>query len=64
MATQSESELAAVMSHEIAHITQKHLARMIAGKNFDLIKSVAALAATIIVTCTNPQASQAIIVAS
>ena len=29
IAAQSESELAAVMAHEIAHVTQKHLARMI-----------------------------------
>ena len=64
IATQSESELAAVMSHEIAHITQKHLARMIAARKFDLIKSVAALASAIIAARTNPQAGHAIIIAS
>ncbi len=32
IAAQSESELAGVMAHEIAHVTQKHLARMIAGQ--------------------------------
>src|SRR6478736_9972845 len=31
LAAQTESELAGVMAHEIAHVTQKHLARMIAG---------------------------------
>ena len=64
IAAQSESELAAVMSHEIAHVTQKHLARMIAGQKFDLIKSIATLAVAIIAARSNPQASQAILVAS
>ncbi len=64
IAAQSESELAAVMSHEIAHVTQKHLARMIAGQKFDLIKSLATLAVAIIAARSNPQASQAILVAS
>ena len=30
LAAQTESELASVMSHEIAHVTQRHIARMIA----------------------------------
>jgi len=64
VAAQSESELAAVMSHEIAHVTQKHLARMIAGQKFDLVKSLATLAVAIIAARSNPQASQAILVAS
>jgi predicted Zn-dependent protease len=64
IAAQSESELAAVMSHEIAHVTQKHLARMISGQKFDLVKSLAALAVAIIAARSNPQASQAILVAS
>ena len=64
IAAQSESELAAVISHEIAHVTQKHLARMIAGQKFDLIKSIATLAVAIIAARSNPQASQAILVAS
>ena len=64
IATQSESELAAVMSHEIAHVTQKHLARMIAGQKFDFAKSIAALAVAIIAARANPQAGQAVLVAS
>jgi len=64
IAAQSESELAAVMAHEIAHVTQKHLARMIAGQKFDMIKSLASLAVAIIAARSNPQASQAILVAS
>jgi len=64
IAAQSESELAAVMSHEIAHVTQKHLARMIAAQKYDWIKSIAALAVAIIAARSNPQASQAVLVAS
>jgi predicted Zn-dependent protease len=64
IAAQSESELAAVMSHEIAHVTQKHLARMIASQKFDMIKSLAALAIAIVAARSNPQASQAILVGS
>ena len=33
LTAQSESELAGVMAHEIAHVTQNHLARQIARKN-------------------------------
>lgn len=34
---QSESELAAVMSHEIAHVTQQHIARRLEGASLDQI---------------------------
>lgn len=64
IAAQSESELAAVMAHEIAHVTQKHLARMIAAQKYDMIKHLAALAVAIVAARSNPQASQAILVAS
>lgn len=64
IAAQSESELAAVMSHEIAHVTQKHLARMIAEQKYDWIKSVASLAVAILASRAGSQASQAILVAS
>lgn len=64
VASQSESELAAVMAHEIAHVTQKHLARMISGQKFDLVKQLAALAVAIIASRSNPQIGQAVLVAS
>ncbi|MCB1947489.1 M48 family metalloprotease [Nitrosomonas sp.] len=64
IAAQSESELAGVMAHEIAHVTQKHLARMIAGQKYNMITSIAALAIAILASRSNPQASQAIVAAS
>lgn len=64
IAAQSESELAGVMAHEIAHVTQKHLARMIAGQKYGMLKSLAALAVAIIAARSNPQASQAVLIGS
>ncbi|WP_369683414.1 M48 family metalloprotease [Nitrosomonas communis] len=62
IAAQSESELAGVMAHEIAHVTQKHLARMISGQqHIGLITSIAALALAILASRSNPQAGQAVL---
>lgn len=62
IAAQSESELAGVMAHEIAHVTQKHLARMISGQqHIGLITSLAALALAILASRSNPQAGQAVL---
>ena len=62
LTTQSESELAAVLSHEIAHVTQHHTAQMIAGQQGDSLASMAAIAIAILAARSNPQASQAAIV--
>ncbi len=64
IAAQSESELAGVMAHEIAHVTQKHLARMISGQKYSMFTSLAALAIAIIAARSNPQAGQAIMIGS
>ena len=48
MLTQSESELAGVMSHEIAHILQKHQARSIAGASRASWATLAALAVAVL----------------
>lgn len=62
LTTQSESELASVLSHEISHVTQHHLARMIAGQQGDGLISMAAIAIAILAARTNPQATEAAIV--
>ena len=64
LAAQSESELAGVMSHEIAHVTQKHLARMISGQKYGMLTTLASLALAILVSRSNPQAGQAAATAS
>ncbi len=49
LTTESESELAAVLAHEVAHITQKHLARTYeSAKKQQLTTAVALLAAILI----------------
>ena len=59
LTAQSESELASVLSHEIAHVTQHHIARMVAGQKFDSIASMAAIAVAILAARSNPDAAQA-----
>ncbi|MBE7527808.1 MAG: M48 family metallopeptidase [Burkholderiales bacterium] len=61
-AAQNESELAGVMAHEIAHVTQKHLARMLSGSSYlGILGSIAALAIAILASRSNPNAGQAVI---
>lgn len=61
MATQTESELASVMAHEVAHVTQHHLARMLEGQKHQGLKMLGALAAAILL---GGQAGQAAVVAA
>jgi predicted Zn-dependent protease len=49
LATQSESELASVIAHEIAHVTQKHLLRAFDAANQMSGKTAALLLASILV---------------
>ncbi|HXX84695.1 MAG TPA: M48 family metalloprotease [Casimicrobiaceae bacterium] len=46
--TQTESELAAVLAHEISHVTQHHIARSIGAQKDATLVSLAALAAAIL----------------
>ncbi len=59
--TQSESELASVLSHEISHVTQHHLERMVEAQRGTGMMSMAAIALAILAARTNPQASEAAI---
>lgn len=55
LSAQSESELASVLAHEISHVTQRHLARVIAGTQKNMLTSLAALAVAILAARSNPQ---------
>lgn len=55
MASGSESELASVISHEIGHVTQRHIARMIAQQRQDAWQSFAAMAFALLAARSNPQ---------
>ncbi len=47
--TEDESELAGVLAHEIAHVTQRHIARSIAAQSRSSLVSTAAMLAAILV---------------
>lgn len=64
LSAQSESELASVLSHEIAHVTQRHLARMVAAQQRAGMASMAALAVAILAARSNPEVSVAAITAA
>lgn len=55
MAAGSESELASVIGHEIGHVTQRHIARMIAQQKQDAWQSFAAMAFALLAARSNPQ---------
>jgi beta-barrel assembly-enhancing protease len=53
--TNSESELASVLAHEIGHVTQRHLARMLASQKYDVFKNLAGTALALLLSRSNPQ---------
>lgn len=57
--TQSESELASVMAHEVGHITQSHLARRVAEHERLSVPRMAALIASLLLATQNPEAGSA-----
>ncbi len=63
-ATRNESELAGVLAHEIAHVTQNHLARLVKAQEGSTLATLAALAVAILAARSNSQAGQAAITAA
>lgn len=63
-AAENESELASVLAHEIAHVTQHHIARMVQGGQQNSLTTLAAVAIAILAARSNSQASQAAIAAA
>lgn len=55
----SESELAAVLGHEIAHVTQRHIARLFAQQQRAGYVSLAAIALAILAARSSPDLAQA-----
>ena len=64
LTAQTESELAGVLAHEVAHVTQRHLARMIATQERNSLLSLAAMALGILAARSNAQLGQAVIAGS
>ncbi len=61
--SETESELAAVMAHEVAHVTQKHMARGAEAQSRMSLPTMAAMLGAILVATQNPEAGQAAIAA-
>lgn len=57
----TESELAGVVAHEIAHVTQQHIERMIAQSKSNTVGNAAAVVAGLIVGSQDAAAGQAIV---
>ena len=61
LATQSEDELASVMAHEIAHVTQRHLMRALSASTNMTLPAMAAILAAILLGQGNSQVTEAVI---
>jgi predicted Zn-dependent protease len=59
--TSSPDELASVLAHELSHVTQRHIARMIGAQSRQSWMSVASLLLGILAATRNPAAGQAMI---
>lgn len=65
VAAENESEVAGVLGHEIGHVVQRHLARMMAQQKRDSIISMATIGLALLAARANPQlASGAMVSAS
>lgn len=60
LAAQSESELAGVMGHEIGHIAQRHIARMLAQQHQDAMIPLAAMALAMLAARSSSDAAGAL----
>src|SRR5690606_40423166 len=56
VAAQSESELASVLAHEIGHVTQRHLARMLSRERQTSVVMLAALVLAALAARSSPHA--------
>jgi predicted Zn-dependent protease len=57
----AESELASVLAHELGHVTQRHIARMLATQQQSSSVLVASLVAALLAARSNPQAAAGLV---
>ena len=62
LTAQSESELAGVVSHEVAHVTQRHMARMLAAQKQSTVTTLAMLAVAVLAARASPDLAQAAVI--
>ena len=60
LTTQTESELASVIAHEIGHVAQRHIARMMGTQKQDLLITLASIGVAALAARSSPDAAQAI----
>lgn len=58
---ENESELASVIAHEIAHVSQRHLARMVQEQGDTAALTIGAIIAAILIGASSPDAANALI---
>ena len=63
LAAASESELASVLAHEISHVTQHHLARLVNKAGQGQVSSMLALAVAILAARSNPDMAMGAVMA-
>lgn len=61
LSAQTEDELASVMAHEIAHVTQRHLVRAFRDNQRMSLPTMGALIAAMVLGSTNPQVGEAVL---
>ena len=61
LAAQTESELASVLAHETAHVTQHHLARLLGRQDQMSIPTLAAIVLGLLAARSRPDVTQAVI---
>jgi len=64
LSANSESELASVLSHEIAHVTQRHIARLVGKLQKDSFKSYLGLGLALLLARSNPELAKGALVVS
>src|SRR5690606_2043618 len=64
LAAQSESELASVMAHEIGHVAQRHIARMLGKQRQDMLIPLAGMLLGALAASASPDAGMAMMMGS
>jgi len=59
LAAQTESELAAVIAHEIGHVAQRHIARMLGKQSQDALLPLAGVLLAVLASRSSPDAASA-----
>lgn len=64
LAARSESELASVLAHEVSHVTQRHIVRMVSKQGQNSLIALAGMVVAILASRGNSQVGEAAVVAS